>query len=38
MAFPEALMETLLKVQDTNIICAPAISQHAALACLEAGV
>ena len=38
MAFPAGLMETLLKVQDTNIICAPAISQHAALACLEAGV
>ena len=37
MVFPAALMETLLKVQDTNIICAPAISQHAALACLEAG-
>lgn len=37
MAFPAALMETLLKVQDTNVICAPAISQHAALACLEAG-
>ena len=38
MAFPAGLMETLLKVQDTNIICAPAISQHAALACLEAGI
>ena len=38
MAFPAALMETLLKVQDTNVICAPAISQHAALACLEAGI
>ena len=38
MAFPDGLMETLLKVQDTNIICAPAISQHAALACLEAGI
>lgn len=37
-AFPAGLMETLLKVQDTNIICAPAISQHAALACLEAGI
>lgn len=37
MAFPAELMETLLKVQDTNVICAPAISQHAALACLEAG-
>ena len=37
MVFPAGLMETLLKVQDTNIICAPAISQHAALACLEAG-
>ena len=35
--FPAGLMETLLKVQDTNIICAPAISQHAALACFEAG-
>ena len=38
MVFPAGLMETLLKVQDTNIICAPAISQHAALACLEAGI
>ena len=37
MAFPASLMETMLKVQDTNVICAPAISQHAALACLEAG-
>ena len=37
MVFPAGLMETLLKVQDTNIICAPAVSQHAALACLEAG-
>ena len=37
-AFPAALMETMLKVQDTNVICAPAISQYAALACLEAGV
>ena len=36
--FPAALMETLLKVQDTNIICAPAISQYAALPCLEAGL
>ena len=38
MVFPAGLMESLLKVQDTNIICAPAISQHAALACLEAGI
>ena len=38
MVFPGGLMESLLKVQDTNIICAPAISQHAALACLEAGI
>ena len=38
MVFPAGLMEGLLKVQDTNIICAPAISQRAALACLEAGV
>ena len=34
---PEALMPALAKVQDTVLICAPRLVQHAAVAALEAG-
>ncbi|HCX87217.1 MAG TPA: pyridoxal phosphate-dependent aminotransferase [Gammaproteobacteria bacterium] len=34
---PEALFGALRKVQDTNVICATAISQYAALGALQAG-
>ena len=37
MVVPEHLFESVMKIQDTNVICAPAISQHAALACLQVG-
>ena len=37
MVVPEPLFESVMKIQDTNVICAPAVSQHAALACLEVG-
>ncbi|MEC4749199.1 pyridoxal phosphate-dependent aminotransferase [Methylomicrobium sp. Wu6] len=37
MAFPEALTPSLLKIQDTNLICPPLISQVAATGALEAG-
>ncbi|RME33205.1 MAG: pyridoxal phosphate-dependent aminotransferase [Gammaproteobacteria bacterium] len=37
MVYPEALHEALLKVQDTNLICPPAVTQRAAVACLEEG-
>ena len=37
MLFPPALLETVEKIQDTNVICAPAVSQHAAVAVLDAG-
>ena len=36
-AIPENLFGALRKVQDTNVICATAISQYAALGALEAG-
>lgn len=35
---PEHLYPAVLKAQDTNLICAPWISQHAAVAALDAGV
>ncbi|MEQ1636846.1 MAG: pyridoxal phosphate-dependent aminotransferase [Methylococcales bacterium] len=38
MVFPEALLPALLKIQDTNLICPPLISQYAAMGALEAGV
>lgn len=38
MAFPEALLPSLLKIQDTNLICPPLINQQAALGALSAGV
>lgn len=37
MVFPEALYPAILKAQDTNLICAPLISQHAAIGALETG-
>jgi aspartate/methionine/tyrosine aminotransferase len=37
MAIPEQLLGAVRKVQDTNVICAPAISQWAALGALRAG-
>ena len=37
MVIPEQLYEAVLKVQDTNLISAPLIAQHAALGALEAG-
>jgi aspartate/methionine/tyrosine aminotransferase len=37
MVIPEHLCDAVLKAQDTNLICAPLISQHAAAAALEAG-
>lgn len=35
--FPAALVESLRKIQDTNLICPPVISQFGALGCLQAG-
>jgi len=37
MVVPEALMPSLLKVQDTNLICPPLITQYAAIGALETG-
>ena len=37
MLFPSPLLETVEKIQDTNVICAPAVSQHAAVGVLDAG-
>ena len=37
MAAPEHLVEAINKIQDTILICAPVISQYAALGALEAG-
>lgn len=37
MVFPEELLPSLLKVQDTNLICPPHISQFAAVGALETG-
>lgn len=37
MVFPEALLPELLKIQDTNLICPPLITQYAALGALETG-
>ena len=38
LVFPEALLPSLLKVQDTNLICPPLITQYAAIGALGAGV
>lgn len=35
--FPKALLPSLLKVQDTNLICPPLVSQYAAIGALETG-
>jgi len=37
LVIPEHLAEAVTKVQDTNLICAPRISQHAAAAALRVG-
>lgn len=37
MVMPPALMPSVKKIQDTNLICAPAISQFAAVKALAAG-
>jgi aspartate/methionine/tyrosine aminotransferase len=37
MVIPEVLHEAVNKIQDTILICPPAVSQHAALAALEVG-
>ena len=37
MLFPSPLLEALQKVHDTNVICAPAVSQYAAVGVLDAG-
>lgn len=37
MVIPEHLYEAVLKAQDTNLICAPSISQHAAIGALTTG-
>lgn len=36
--FPDALLPSMLKIQDTNLICPPAITQLAAIGALEIGV
>ncbi|MBF2760884.1 MAG: pyridoxal phosphate-dependent aminotransferase [Ectothiorhodospiraceae bacterium AqS1] len=37
MAFPKMLLESIKKIQDTNIICVPVVSQQAAIEVLGAG-
>ena len=37
MLFPSPLLESVEKGQDTNVICAPAVSQYAAIGVLDAG-
>ena len=37
MLFPSPLLEAVKKVHDTNVICAPAVSQAAAVGVLDAG-
>lgn len=37
MTYPEQLENAVHKIQDTNLICPPIVSQHAALGALEAG-
>lgn len=37
MVIPDHLYPAVTKVQDTNLICAPLISQHAAVGALQAG-
>jgi len=37
MVLPAELLEAVMKIQDTNIVCPPVISQYAAIGALEAG-
>ena len=37
MLFPPVLLEAVRKIQDTNVICAPVVSQYAAVGVLDAG-
>ena len=37
MVAPESLWDAINKIQDTELVCPPAISQHAALAALKVG-
>jgi aspartate/methionine/tyrosine aminotransferase len=37
MVIPESLWDAINKIQDTLLICAPVVSQHAAVAALEVG-
>jgi aspartate/methionine/tyrosine aminotransferase len=37
MVVPSSLADAVRKIQDTNLICAPLVSQHAAAAALRAG-
>ena len=37
MVIPESLWDAINKIQDTLLICAPAVSQHAALAAIGRG-
>src|SRR5512137_1405862 len=37
LVIPETLLPSLLKVQDTNLICPPLITQYAAIGALETG-
>jgi aspartate/methionine/tyrosine aminotransferase len=37
LVFPEILLPSLLKIQDTNLICPPLITQYAAIGALETG-
>ena len=37
LVIPKALLPSLLKVQDTNLICPPLITQYAAIGALETG-
>ena len=38
MVIPEHLLLPIKKVQDTNLICPPVVSQYAALGALQAGI
>jgi len=37
MVIPAPLLESVMKIQDTNLICPPVISQYAAVGALQAG-
>ena len=38
MVIPEHLLSPVMKIQDTNVICPPVVSQYAALGALQIGV